>query len=88
MALLSAALDRNVYALGFFHIMTGVSALLPALGLLGFIMYKLFKKPLKRVFVKIKQWCCCGHKDDGVGDEEQRIAENGRDDEVQLLLPN
>ena len=88
MALLSAALDRNVYALGFFHIMTGVSALLPALGLLGFVVYKLFKKPLKRVFVKIKQWCCCGHKDDGVGDEEQGIAENGRDDEVQLLLPN
>ena len=88
MALLSAALDRNVYTLGFFHIITGVSALLPALGLLGFVVYKLFKKPLKRAFVKIKGRCCCGRKNDGVRDEEQGNAENGRDDEVQLLLPN
>ena len=83
-ALLSAAIDRNVYALRCFHIIIGVSALLPALVLLGFVVHKLFKKPLKRAFVKIKeklQWCCCGRKDDGVRDEEQG-------NEVQLLLPN
>ena len=94
MALLSAALesDRNVYASHFFQIIIGVLVLLPALGLLGFVMYKLFKKPLKRVFVKIKeklpqvklQWCCSGRKDDGVRDEEQGNADNGCDDEVQL----
>ena len=68
--------------------------LLPALGLLSFVMYKLFKKPLKRVFVKIKeklpqvklQWCCSGCKDDGVrdGQEEQGNTDNGRNDDVQL----
>ena len=92
MALLSAVLDRNVYASRFFQIIIGVSALLPAIGLLGFVVYKLFKKPLKRVFVKIKeklpqvklQWCCSGRKDDGVRDEEQGNADNGHDDEVQL----
>ena len=91
MALLSAALDRNVYASRFFQIIFGVFALLPATGLLGFVMYKLFKKPLKRTFkekwpqVKLRR-CCSGHKDDGVRDdrEEQRNANNGRDDNVQL----
>ena len=95
MALLSAALDRNVYVSRFLQII-GVSALLPALGLLGFVVYKLFKKPLKRAFVKIKEklpqvklrWCCSGRKDDGMRDEEQGNADNGRDDKVQLLLPN
>ena len=94
MALLCAALDRNGYASRFFQVIIGVSVLLPALGLLGFVVYKLFKKPLKRVFVKIKeklpqvklQWYCSGHKDDGVRDdqEEQGNADNGRDDDIQL----
>ena len=38
MALLSAALDRNGYASRFFQLITGVSVLLPALGLLGFVV--------------------------------------------------
>ena len=94
-ALLSAILDRNLYASRFFQIIIGVSALLPAIGLLGFVVYKLFKKPLKRVFVKIKEklpqvklrWCCCsGYKDDGVRDdqEEQGNPINGYDDDIQL----
>ena len=94
MALLSAALDRNTYASRFFQIIIGVLVLLPALGLLGFVVYKLFKNPLKRVFIKIKEklpqvklrWCCSGRKDDGVRDdqEEQGNADNGHDDDVQL----
>ena len=94
MALLSAALDRNIHASRFFQIIIGVLVLLPALGLLSFVVYKLFKKPLQRAFVKIKeklpqvklQWCCSGRKDDGVRDdqEEQGNADNGRDDDVQL----
>jgi hypothetical protein len=94
MALLSAALDRNFYTSRFYQIIIGVSVLLPALGLISFIVYKIFKKPLKGAFIKIKQklpqgnhalrWCCRGHKDDGVRDEEQGDNENGCDDEIQL----
>ena len=94
MALLSAALDRNGHASRFFQVIIGVSVLLPALGLLGFVIYKLFKKPFKRVLVKIKeklpqvklQWCCSGRKDDGVRDdqEEQGNPVNGHDDDIQL----
>ena len=94
MALLSAALDRNGYASRFFQVITGVLVLLPALGLLGFVVYKLFKKPFKRAFVKIKEkfpqvklrWCCSEHKDDGVRDdqEEQGNSVNGHDDDIQL----
>ena len=93
-ALLSAVLDRNIYASRFLLIIIGVSALLPAIGLLSFIVYKLFKKPLKRAFVKIKErlpqvklrWCCSGCKDDGVRDdqEEQGNADNGHDDDIQF----
>ena len=93
MALLHAALDRNRYASRFFQV---ISALLPVIGLLGFVVYKLFKKPLKRVFVKTKEklpqvklwWCCNGRtrKDDGVRDdqEEQGNPVNGHDDDIQL----
>ena len=94
LALLSAALDRNGYGSRFFQVIVGVSALLPAIGLLGFVVYKLFKKPLKRAFVKIKEklpqvklrWCCSGRKDDGVRDdqEEQGNPVNGHDDDIQL----
>ena len=96
MALLSAALDRNGHASRFFQVMIiiGVSVLFPALGLLSFVIYKLFKKPLKRAFVKIKEklpqvklrWCCSGRKDDGVRDdqEEQGKPVNGHDDDIQF----
>ena len=94
MALLSAALDRNGYVSRFLLVIIGVSALLPAIGLLSFIVYKLFKKRLKRAFVKIKEklpqvklrWCCSGRKDDGVRDdqEEQGNPVYGHDDDIQL----
>ena len=92
MALLCAALDRNRYASRFFQV---ISALLPAIGLLGFVVYKLLKKPLKRAFVKMKEklpqvklrWCCSGRKDDGVSsrdDQEQGNPVDGHDDDIQL----
>ena len=96
MALLSAALDRNGHASFFFQVITGVSVLFPALGLLSFVICKLLKKPLKRAFVKIKEklpqvklrWCCSGRKDDGVSSrddqEEQGNPINGHDDDIQL----
>ena len=94
MALLSAAIDRNKYASRFFQVIIGVSVLLPALGLFSFVIFKRFKKPLKRVFVKIKErfpqvklrWCCSEHKDDGVRNdqEEQGNPVNGHDDDIQL----
>ena len=62
--------------------MIRVSVLFPVLGLLCFVVYKLFKKPLKRAFVKIKEKlpqvkCCSGCKDDGVRDnlKEQENTE-------------
>ena len=66
----------------------------PAVGLFSFIIYKLLKKPLKIVFIVIKQTLlqikqslltCCngGHKDDRAQDEEQGNTESNCD-EAQL----
>ena len=92
MALIVAALDRNIYASRFFQIVPVILGLLPAIGMLSFVIYKLFNKPLKEAFLKIKQklpqvelrWCCSGCKDDGVRDEEQGNIDNGPDAEIQL----
>ena len=92
MALIIAALDRNIYASRFFQIVTVILLLLPAIGMLSFVVYKLFNKPLKEVFIKIKQkllqvklqWCCSGRKDNGVRDEEQGNIDDGPDAEIQL----
>ena len=87
--LLSAVRDRNIYAFPFFVLIIGILALIPALGLYSFVIYKLLKKPLKIIFTSIKQklppvkqsllTCCNRHKDDSAQDEEQ-----GNHDEAQL----
>ena len=56
MAFLYTALDRNIYALPLFRNVSGISALIPALGLFGFIVYRvLLKKPLRRAFLLINK---------------------------------
>ena len=92
MALIFAALDRNIYASHFFQIITVMLVLLPAIGMLSFVIYKLFNKPLKEAFIKIRQkllqaklqWCCSGHKDDGLRDEEQGNIDEGADAAIQF----
>ena len=92
MALIVAALDRNIYDSHLFQIITVFLVLLPAIGMLSFVVYKLFNKPLKEAFIKIRQnllqaklrWCCSGHKDDGVKDEEQGNIDEGADVVIQL----
>ena len=92
MALLSAALD--IYTTPFLEIVVEISYLIPALGLLSFVLYKLLKKPLKPVFALIKQKlpqvksrllliCCNGHVGDRARDEEQGTTNNDCDD-IQL----
>ena len=95
MALLSAALDRNFYVSLFFQIIIRLSTLTPALGLFSFVIYKLFKKPLKRVFIQVKQNlphiklcllvnCCKRHTDDRARNEEQGNTDSDHDVELQL----
>ena len=78
----------------FFQIVAGVSVLFPALGLLSFVVYRLLKKPLKSLFVPIKQKlaqvrsqllliCCKEHNSDRARDEEQGHTNNDCDD-IQL----
>ena len=94
MALSSAALDRNIYAVLLLQIVVGISTLIPVLGLFSFVIYKLLKKLLKPVFVLIKQKlpqvksrllliCCKGHVGDRVRDEEQGATDDDCD-EIQL----
>ena len=84
-------LDRTVPLL---QIVVGISALIPALGLFSFVIYKLLKKLLKPVFAQIKQKlpqvksrllliCCKGHVGDRARDEEQGATVNDCD-EIQL----
>ena len=93
LALSSAAVDRNIYAIRIFALITGILNLIPALVMFSFIIYKLLKQPLKTVFTSVKQKLllvkhslltfCDGGKDDSGQDEEQRNTENNRD-EAQL----
>ena len=90
LAVLTAAIDRNIYAFPFFARITGILSLVPALGLFSFVVYKLLKKQLKIVFASVKQKlplvkqsllvCCDGHKDDRAQDEEQGNTKNNHDD--------
>ena len=90
-ALLSIAIDRNLYGSRFFQIVIGILVLLPALGLFSFLVYILFRKPLKVAYIPIKQkiaqvkfrlCCCSGDKNDGASDEEQ----GNTDEEILNLL--
>ena len=82
LAILSAAIDRNINAFPSFRHIAEVLRLLPALGLFSFVIYKLLKKSIKLVLSPVKQklqqvkqlllTCCNGHiRDDGAQDEEQ-----------------
>ena len=51
LALLSAALDRNVYVSSSFALLTKILSLIPALGLFSFVVYKLMKSHLKSYFL-------------------------------------
>ena len=56
MAFLYTTLDRNIYALPFFRYISGISAIIPALGLFSYIIYRvIFKRPLKKIILLIKQ---------------------------------
>ena len=55
LALLTAALDRNIYASSSFALLTKILSLIPALGLFSFVVYKLMKKQLKMLFSLIEQ---------------------------------
>ena len=93
LALLSAAIDRNVNAAPFLRLIVEILRLMPALGLFSFVIYKLMKKPLKMIFTLVKQKlppmikrslltaCCNGHKDDRAQDEEQGNVENNHNED-------
>ena len=93
LALLSAAIDRNVNAFPYLRLITEILRLIPALGLFSFVVYKLLKKPFKGTFTLVKQKfssikqsvlvCYDGHNDDRAQDEEQGNIENNCD-EAQL----
>ena len=91
LALLSAAIDRNVNTIPYLRLFTEILRLIPALGLFSFVVYKLTKKPLKMIFTSVKQKlpqvkrsllaCCNGHKDDRAQDEEKGNNENNHDED-------
>ena len=93
LALLSATIDRNIYAVPYLRVIAEILRLIPALGLSSFVVYKILKKPLKFMLtlVKLKLQlvkqsllaCCSGQKDDTVQDEEHGSTENNHD-EAQL----
>ena len=55
LALLSAAIDRNINAIPYLRLFTEILRLIPVLGLFSFVIYKLTKKPLKMIFTSVKQ---------------------------------
>ena len=56
MTFLYTTLDRNIYVLPFFRYISGISAMIPALGLFSYVVYRvIFKRPLKKVILLIKQ---------------------------------
>ena len=56
MAFQYTALDRNIYALPFFRYISVISAIIPALGIYSYIVYRvIFKKPLKKAILLLKQ---------------------------------
>ena len=91
LALLFAAIDRNINAIPYLRLFTEILRLIPALGLFSFVIYKLTKKPLKMIFTSVKQklpqvkrsllTCCNGHKDDRAQDEEKGNNENNHDED-------
>ena len=93
MALLFAAIDRNIHAITFVRYIIRTLLLIPAFGLFSFIVYKSLKKPLKIVLAPVKDKlpqikqsllvCCDGHIDDRAQNEEQGNTKNN-DDEAQL----
>ena len=96
LAILSAAIDRNIIAFPSFRHIAEVLRLLPALGLFSFVIYKLLKKSIKLVLSPVKQKlqqvkqllliCCNGHiRDDGAQDEEQENTENNH---IEAQLPD
>ena len=55
-AFLYTALDKNIHALSFFRYISGMSAIIPALGLFSYVVYRvIFKKPLKKAILLLKQ---------------------------------
>ena len=55
-AFLSTALDKNIHALPFFRYISVISAIIPALGLFSYIVYRvIFEKPLKKAILLLKQ---------------------------------
>ena len=93
LALLSATIDRNIYAVPYLRITAEILRMIPALGLFSFVLYKLLRKPLEIIFTLVKRKlqqvklsllaCCNGYKDDGAKDEEQGNNQNNHD-EAQL----